>query len=240
MWEALNRAQREALFCLPPFEPSWWAPLSIHFQGALNRQVRITVLTQTPPPDPEARKYCDAVIRDLKLFGAQVVVTEGFPDLTGLIDQRYFAWGLPGGRMAKGRGEWNRLWTLELPRAAPILAQAVQAPLIAKKLGPKGFRNCPRCGWPYVLINKARAQDFNHRQPLRLGCLNPSCPNRQKPRRLDERWPFLAPPVCPRDETTPYVRIPASRGEVWVCPNHERECPRLKVIPGDIATGKNA
>jgi hypothetical protein len=233
MWEALNRAQREAFFCLPPFEPDWWAPLSIHFQAALNRQVKITILAQSPPP--ERRKYCDSVIRDLKLFGAQVVVAEGFPDLAGLVDQKYLAFGLPGGVAAQR--EWNLLWTLESPKAGPILAQAAQAPLIAEKLGPRGFRNCPQCGWPYVLINQARAQDFNHRQPLRLGCLNPSCPNRQKPRRLDERWPFLAPPVCPKDGETPYVRAAKGRGEVWACPLHDRDCPRLKVIPGDVNPG---
>ncbi|MDR2423002.1 MAG: hypothetical protein LBE01_06445, partial [Deltaproteobacteria bacterium] len=195
MWEALNRAQKEAIFFLPPFEPAWWTPLSVHFQAALNRQVKIVVLAQAP--DPSQRKYCDVVIRDLKLFGAQVVVAQGFPDLVGVIDQRYFAWGAPGW-LASGRPDWNWLWALEIPKAAPIAAQVAQAPLIAEKLGPKGFRHCPRCGWPYVLINQAKAQDFNHRQPLRLGCLNPGCANRQKPRRLDERWPFLAPPVCPQ------------------------------------------
>ncbi|MDR0548629.1 MAG: phospholipase D family protein, partial [Deltaproteobacteria bacterium] len=241
MWEALNRAQREALFCLPAFEPNWWTPLSIHFQGALNRNVRITILTEPPPPqDPEARKYCDAAIRDLKLFGAQVVVAEGFSDLMGLIDQKSFAFGLPPSKTRTGSREWNNVWTLELPHAAPIIAYAAQAPLIAEKLGPRGFRHCPQCGWPYVLVNKARAQDFNHRQPLRLGCLNPGCPNHRNPRRLDERWPFLAPPVCPQDETTPYIRVHRGRGEVWVCPLHERECPRLKVIPGDATPNKGA
>jgi hypothetical protein len=235
MWEALDQAQQEAFFSLPVFEPSWWAPLSIHFQAALNRRVKITVLAQTPPPD--AQKYCDTVIRDLRLFGAQVTLAQGFADLVGLIDQRYFAWGWPGPGLGGPPG-WRSLWALDLPRATPLVAQVAQAALIAKKLGPRGFRNCPQCGWPYILINQAKAQDFHHRQPLRLGCLNPNCPNHHQPRRLDERWPFLTPPICPQDKETRYVRRQKGRGEVWACPAPGHDCPRLKVIPGDLKPPK--
>jgi hypothetical protein len=230
MWEALNKAKNEAFFCLPPFEPAWWTPLSIHFQSALNRQVKITILAQTP--EPEQRKYADTVIRDLKLFGAQVALAQGFPDLMGLIDQKYFAWGWPG-RFGLGH-DWNHLWTLELPLASPWINQVIQATLLSEKLGPRGFRHCPLCGWPYVVINQAKAQDFQRRQPLRLGCLNPACPIHQQPRRLDERWPFLNAPICPKDQKTPYIRQPKGRGEIWVCPSPAHDCPPIKVIPGDI------
>ncbi|MDR1873091.1 MAG: hypothetical protein LBS60_14415 [Deltaproteobacteria bacterium] len=235
MWEALNRAQKEAFFCLPAFDPSWWGLLSLHFQAALNRKVKISILAELPPPNE--RKYSDSVIRDLKLFGARVVVAEGFTDLMGLIDQSHFVWGTPG-RLVNGRMDWNWHWTVEIPKAAPTLAKAIQAPLIAEKLGPRGFRHCPLCGWPYVLINQAKAEDFDHRQPLRLGCLNPSCPNRHKPRRLDERWPFLTPPVCQVDQETPYIRVPKGKSEIWACPNPDHPCPRLKVIPGDVNPNK--
>jgi hypothetical protein len=231
MWEALNRARNEAFFCLPAFDPSWWKLLSLHFQAALNRKVKISILAELPPPGE--RQYTDSVIRDLKLFGAQVVVAEGFTDLVGLIDQNYFVWGVPG-QMVNGRMDWKWHWTVEIPKAAPTLAKALQAPLIADKLGPKGFKNCPLCGWPYVLINQAKAEDFDHRQPLRLGCLNPNCPNHAKPRRLDERWPFLTPPICQVDKETPYIRVPKGKTEVWACPNPDHDCPRLKVIPGDV------
>jgi hypothetical protein len=234
LWQALDQALREGFFCFPVFEPHWWAPLSLHFQAALNRQVKITILAQVPPEDK--KEYCGTVIRDLKLFGAQVILSEGFSDLFGLIDQKHFNWGLPG-RVVSGRLDWNNLWNMEIPSAGPHIAEVIQAPLIAEKLGPRGFRNCPQCGWPYVLINNVTAKDFNHRQPLRLGCLNPGCPNHHNPRRLDERWPFLTPPVCPKNNITSYVRIPKGRSEIWFCPDHE-DCPQYKVIPGDAKSRK--
>ncbi|MDR1084664.1 MAG: hypothetical protein LBP22_07330 [Deltaproteobacteria bacterium] len=234
MWEALDKAQREAFFCLPVFEPGWWTPLSVHFQSALNRQVKITVLAAVPS---EAHKeYCGTVLRDLKLYGAQVILAQGFSDLTGLIDQKYFTWGEPGPSKA-GRPDWTGLWTVDTPKAGSCLSQIIQAPLIAEKLGPKGFRNCPQCGWPYLLLNKAQLRDFDHRQPLRLGCLNPGCPNHHRPRRLDERWPFLNPPICEKNRATVYVREPKGKSEIWVCPEHE-DCPHFKVIPGDAVSKK--
>jgi hypothetical protein len=229
MWDALDKARNEAIFFLPPFEPGWWKPLSVHFQAALNRQVKITILAQLP--SDEQRKYCDAVMRDLKLFGARVALAEGFADLVGLIDQKILTWGWPGRSLSES---WNNLWALELPKGAPIVAQVAQTELLAEKLSPQGFRACPQCGWPHVVINQAKAQDFQRRQPLRLGCLNPGCPNQRQPRRLDERWPFLTPPLCPVDQQTPYVRIAKKRGEIWRCPIPDHDCPSLKVIPGDV------
>ncbi|MDR1395321.1 MAG: hypothetical protein LBK52_04000 [Deltaproteobacteria bacterium] len=234
MWEALDQARREAFFILPVFETAWWHPLSVHFQKALNRQVRTTILTQVPAP--EQKEYSGQVIRDLRLYGAQVILAEGFDGFLGLIDQKTLVFG-EAGRTAGGRTDWSGLKTAEIPLAGSHLAQAVQAPLLAEKLGPRGYRNCPLCGWPHVLYNLVQVRDFNHRQSLRLGCLNPACPSSTRPRRLDERWPFLTPPVCRKDEVTLYTRRPQGRGEVWVCPAHD-SCPKFKVIPGDALRRK--
>ncbi|MDR1111900.1 MAG: hypothetical protein LBP92_14690 [Deltaproteobacteria bacterium] len=228
-WEALDKARDEALFVMPPFGPSWWPPLAGHFLSALRRKVRLTIISELPPE--ESRQFPGQVIRELRLNGANVILSEGFRDLMALIDGHHFSLGAPGG--PAGHKRWPFLVSLELPRTAPLISGLLQSRTLQDKLGPGGPHNCPLCGWPFVLVNQGRPRDFDYRQSLRLGCLNTSCANHRRPRRLDERWPFPAPPVCPRDNLSAYVLSPPGRGQSWVCPRHGPECPSYRLVPGD-------
>jgi hypothetical protein len=228
-WEALDQAKNEAFMILPPISPDWWGPLANHFMSALRRKVKMTIISELPKED--ARDYPGQVIRDLRLYGANVVLSEGFSDLLTLIDGFHFSVGAPGG--PAGQKRWPFLFSLELPRTVPLLMDLFQYQTIQTKLGPGGLHGCPLCGWPYLLVNQGRLRDFDYRQALRLGCLNPSCANHKRPRRLDERWPFTNPPVCPVDKMTPYVQKTTGRAQSWVCPKHETQCPTYRFVPGD-------
>ncbi|MDR0621581.1 MAG: hypothetical protein LBJ61_06875 [Deltaproteobacteria bacterium] len=228
-WEALDQAKNEAFMILPPFEKDWWLPLANHFMSALRRKVKLTIVSELPQEG--SRDYPGQVIRELRLFGANVVLSEGFSDLLTLIDGKHFSLGAPGGQA--GRKRWPFLVSLELPETVPLLMNLFQSDTIQTKLGPGGPHGCPLCGWPYLLVNQGRQRDFDYRQGLRLGCLNPSCANHKRPRRLDERWPFTNPPVCPVDKMTPYSLKPAGRTQNWVCPKHGPDCPTFRHVPGD-------
>lgn len=231
-WEALDQAKNEAFMVLPPFTRDWWPPLASHFLSALRRKVKMTIIAEMP--EEEARDYPGQVIRNLRLNGANVVISEGFSDLLTLIDGRHFSLGAPGAQAARGR--WPFLLSLELPSTVPLLMDLFQTETLKAKLGPGGLHGCPLCGWPHLLVNQGRPRDFDYRQGLRLGCLNPSCANHKRPRRLDERWPFASLPVCPADKMTPYALKPSGRTQNWVCPKHGADCPTYRYVPGDCPT----
>ncbi|MDR1050546.1 MAG: hypothetical protein LBP95_05590 [Deltaproteobacteria bacterium] len=233
-WEALERARETALVVAPPFDPSWWPPLAPCFLAALRRKVRMAVLAELPPE--AGRDYASRVIRDLRLHGANVVLTRGFNDLLAVVDGVHFSLGSPGG--PPGRGRWPFLTSLELPLAAPVVTGLLQAPLIEARLGPGGPHNCPLCGWPFLLFNKGRPRGFGDPQPLRLGCLNPSCLAHKNPGPLDGRRPFSSPPVCPEDGRTEYELTTSRRRRTWVCPVHGPKCPSHRHVAGDCPPGE--
>jgi hypothetical protein len=228
-WEALDQAKTEALMVLPPFDQAWWPPLAGHFLSALRRKVKLTVITELPAE--KERQYPGQVIRELRLYGATVILSQGFHDLMSLIDGRHFTLGAPGGQ--SGPRRWPFLVALDLPAAVPLIMSLFQHRTLQEKLGPGGPQGCPLCGWPYLLINQGRPRDFDYRQGLRLGCLNPSCANHKRPRRLDERWPFTSPPVCPVDGQSVYDLKTVGRTRSWVCPKHGADCPTYRLVPGD-------
>jgi hypothetical protein len=128
---------------------------------------------------------------------------------------------------------WPEPFTAELSKTSKLLMDFFQLQTLTTKLGPGGLRNCPLCGWPFVLINTPRLHGFGDKQPFKLGCLNPSCSNNKKPRRFDERFPFQSPPVCLIEPGTEYVIKKSGRKSVWVCPKHSAQCPSFRVIAGD-------
>jgi hypothetical protein len=221
---------KESIFCvLPPMEPLWWNQLSPRFQSALRRRVKVLVISDLPPEDN--RDYPGSAIRELRIAGAMVLLGQGFSAFTAIIDKKVFAYGFLDNQ--PGLRAWKGFSSINIPLGAPLILNMAQLPLILKKLGPSAFRNCPSCGWPYLLINQDRTRGFGDLNSLKLGCLNESCPIHKKPRPLDERWPFLSPPTCKVDGETPYQRMEEGRHSYWVCPKHPDHCPRHRVIPGD-------
>ncbi|MDR2340022.1 MAG: hypothetical protein LBF40_07815 [Deltaproteobacteria bacterium] len=228
--EALDKAKEFVLAILPPMEPMWWGQLAPHVNAAIGRGVNVTVITDLPPPDN--REYPGNAIRDLRIAGAMVLLGQGFPSMTVVVDDRVLCWGfaenLPGPKA------WKGVKTRVLENAAPLVTELLQLPLIREKLGKGSFRNCPSCGWPYLLINQDRQWGFGDLNSLKLGCINEGCPAHKKPRALDERWPFLTPPLCQEDNSTPYLREDMGKRSQWLCPRHpDGPCPRHRVIPGD-------
>jgi hypothetical protein len=228
-WESLNKASKEALVVLPAFEPAWWPALAPYFVSALRRKVKVTIISDYPTE--EAKEYSGQVIRELRLFGGVVILAEGFNDLLALIDGRFFSLGAPGG--PPGQKRWPFLISLDLPETAPLLADLLQSRTLQEKLGPGGRLNCPLCGWPYLLVNQGRPRDLSYRQSLRLACLNPACLVGKRPRRLDERWPFSTPPLCPQDKQSVYQLMKSGRRQSWICPVHGSACPVYRPVPGD-------
>jgi hypothetical protein len=228
--EALDRAKDQVVAFLPPFEPSWWPQIGPHFMGALRRKLKVTIMA-TMPSEAELN-YSDTAIRDLRLFGANVILSKGFSDLLVIIDRRFLT-------LASAVSLSLRrpiILNFELPNTSETLLNLMQLSTIAEKLGPGAPRNCPLCGWPYILINSDRPRGFADRQALKLGCLNQICPSAKKPRRLDERWPLTSPPTCQVDRLTSYELKRRGRHYEWICPKHPDSCPSLRQVPGDCPT----
>jgi hypothetical protein len=227
--DALDKAKESVLFITPPPEESFWPPLAQKLSAAARRRVKTTVLVT--PPEGDDLKYVDLAIRDLRLNSINVILAKGFEGIAAVIDERILALGrlelLPGQRLSP------RMVVMEAPRTAKALLTILQYPAIQEKLGPGGLRACPACGWPHVLVNEGRPRDLGDLQPLKIGCLNRACDRRKRPRRLDERPPFQAPPVCPEDGTV-YVRAGRGLRTRWICPVHRERCPSYRVLPGDV------
>jgi hypothetical protein len=71
------------------------------------------------------------------------------------------------------------------------------------------------------------------KQPMKIGCANYQSTGCKYLVDVDQRAPFVQPPLCGIDHRTKYRRIRRGRGEVWECPKHPKECERFKVVPGD-------
>jgi hypothetical protein len=228
--DALDKAKESIFAVLPPMEPLWWSQLAPRFFASLRRRVKITIISDLPSKDN--RDYPGAAIRELRISGAFVILSQGFESFSALVDNNHFTWGYVDN--LSGMIAFKGLRSITLEKTAPLISKLFQLPLINKKLSPQSFRSCPSCGWPYLLINQDRTRGFGDLNSIKLGCLNESCPIHKKPRPLDERWPFLSPPLCKEDDDTPYRRLDEGKREYWVCPKHpDGPCPRHLVIPGD-------
>jgi hypothetical protein len=232
-FEALLNAEESVFVVLPPINKSFWPSIAPHFFQALRKKVKLTILMDLPPE--ELREYPGAAIRDLRISGATVLLSQGFPDFLGIVDNKHFSWGhLETGK--PGNKSWGSIYSCMIPEGAKVLADVFQLPLIEHKLGKGSFRNCPVCGWAFVLINQDRTRDFGDKNSLKIGCLNENCPNHKRPRPLSERWPFSSTPTCKESPTTNYQKVKIGKTEFWICPKHPSEsttCPRYRVIPGD-------
>ncbi|MDR2459737.1 MAG: hypothetical protein LBE38_02990 [Deltaproteobacteria bacterium] len=228
-FEALDKAKDTIFLNLPPIDKSWYPSLAPQLLSAIRRRVKTTIFAQLP--QFAERDYPGLAIRDLRITGANVHLSQGFPGFMSIIDKKHFAWGyienLPG---AKG---FQSIYGLDLPIGSSLIYDLFQLDQINTKLGHGQHRNCPLCGWPFLLVNQDRLRGFGDNNSIKLGCLNTFCINYKRPRPLDERWPFLTVPICHVDNKTPYEIVESGRNKFWVCPQHKDGCPRYKVIPGD-------
>ncbi|MDR2353850.1 MAG: hypothetical protein LBF22_12000, partial [Deltaproteobacteria bacterium] len=226
--EAVEQVKHQIFLIVPQIEPTWWPRIAPQIIGALRRKIKVTLVASLPVSSN--RDYPGQVIRDLKNFGALVILSQGLEGFLALLDNEFLAWG----DIYTGSPNFRPLSAITLPQTIQEINHILQIPLIQQKLAPGAFRNCPVCGWPYVLINQARLRGFGDLNSLKLGCLNESCANHKRPRPLHERWPFINTPLCTVDNTTPYEIITRGKKDFWACPNHPAEvCPRYRVIAGD-------
>jgi hypothetical protein len=232
--DALEKARESVFLALPPMGGDWWRGAALSFQGALRRKVRLTLFSAPPAETGAGQAASEDSLRALRVSGAQVLLADGFPGFAATVDRSRFFWGEPGGVGPASKG-WKTVCSFRAPRAASLLEEVLQLPLVEKKLGPGRFRSCPLCGWPFLLVNRKRPRGFGDANPLKLGCMNPACPDSRDPRPLDERWPYASPPLCLMDGNTPYERARSGKKEFWVCPNHPDGdiCPRSRTVPGD-------
>ncbi|MGL4209441.1 MAG: hypothetical protein ACRCTY_08655, partial [Candidatus Adiutrix sp.] len=179
------------------------------------------------------RDYANQAIRTLGTYGCTVHLVKGFFGFMALIDGQHFSFGHFGEPERKGH-IWGGLKSALLPNAAPTINDILQIKLINEKLGRRGggVKTCRQCGWPMVLINQEQMRGHGDKQPFKLGCLG-----EHGQMRLDEREPFLTPPLCGQDGYTPYERKTRGKISVWLCPKHpsgaEASCPAFKAINGD-------
>ena len=233
-WEALDKARQDVWAIVPVFETYWWRPLEEHFLAAARRRVAITFLAAPPGPESD-REYVSQAIRTLSAYGCHVYLAEGFPGFMAMVDGSHLTWGhfIEGGR---GAHVWGGLKSAVIPDAGPEIGEIIQLRLIAEKMGRRGggLRNCPKCGWPMVVINQDQVRGFGDEQPLKLGCLG--CQSQRAARRLDERDPFMSPPRCGLNRDLLYQRVWRNRQEFWVCPDHPdgHSCPSFRILPGDV------
>jgi hypothetical protein len=228
--EALEAASASVFCSLPAQGPDWWRATSPGLLGAIRRGARVTVLAA--PPGRDGDGHPEEALRGLRVAGGLVLMAEGFPAFTGIVDRRRLFWGDPA---PPGPGTRQRALALDAPRACAALEEVLQLPLIEAKLAPGPSRSCPLCGWPFLLVNRDRPRGFGDTNPLKLACLNPSCQGSRSPRPLHERWPYPSPPLCRVDGATPYGRVRIGKKEFWICPTHPEggPCPRSRVVPGD-------
>jgi hypothetical protein len=232
--DALDMAGESVFAALPAMSRGWWPALGPYFHNALKRKIDMVILAALPEGD-EDREYPGNAIRELRIAGAKVILSEGFPDFLSIIDNKLFSWGSFPINPSHPNKILHMIRTISLPKAAKVLSEAMQLSLLSGKLSGIPIRSCPSCGWPFLLINQDRLRDFGDQNSLKLGCLNESCPNHKRPRPLDERWPFQSPPLCELNHETQYQRTFLGKSEYWVCPTHPdgNPCPKHKVIPGD-------
>jgi hypothetical protein len=233
--DALKEAKDSVVCSLEPFSPAWWPQIAASLVAALRRKVKVTMLAGIP--NTSDSRYSDAVIRELRLYGANIILSKGFTDLFFITDGHIVS--LSSVETLSHQGPRASFVNYDWPKVSKIMLSLLQYQTITDKLSGSGLRNCPSCGWPFVLVNSKRPRNLGDRQALKLGCLNPDCTHNKKPRRLDERWPFAEPPVCQMDQHTHYRLQQRGKRSGWVCPKHPNQCPSFRTVPGDCPSGQS-
>ena len=208
-----------------------WPKVEPLLRAALERGVEVTLLTP-PPSKAENKWYVEKVIHSLRQLGAVVVSATGLHGKDFIIDARVLYTGSLN--VASHRGTSEDVHRIESAEYARTCLEMMQAPSIrsASQQGNQA-RICPHCQGPTQVVNQARPMRQWDKQPMKLGCADYQKTGCKYLVDIDQRPPFLEPPLCSIDQRTKYRRIKRGRGEVWECPKHPKECERFKVVPGD-------
>jgi hypothetical protein len=227
------REASESIVGLVPYIGEYrWPKVEPLFRAALERGVKVTLIT---PPPAEAKDMfydLDKVFRSLRQLGAILVPATGLHGKDIVIDSRIHYTGSLNWASHRGRAEI--MHRTVNPQYARMVLEYLQARHI-RSAGQQGKepRICPQCHGPTQVVNQARPMSQWDKQPMKLGCANYQSTGCKYLVDIDQRPPFLEPPRCVVDQRTKYRRVRRGRGEVWECPKHPKVCERIKVVLGD-------
>jgi KaiC/GvpD/RAD55 family RecA-like ATPase len=227
------RSARENIFGLVPYFGEYrWPMVEPLFREALQRGVEVTLITP-PIREAENRAYVEKAIKNLRDLGAIVVSSSGLHGKDIVIDGRVHYTGSLNWASHRGRAEV--MHRTEYPELAHLVLEFLQAKFVrAAAVHQDGKpRVCPECGGAVHVVNQRVQRRFDMRQALKIGCESYQETGCKYLRDIDERAPLTRSPICQRDGRTKYRRVRRGKGEIWQCPKHPRECPTMKVVPGD-------
>jgi len=227
----LGKAEVSIFGLVPFFGEYRWPRVEPLIRQALERNVEVTFVTP-PPSEAKNNSYVEKVIRTLRQLGAVVVSATGLHGKDIIIDGRVHYTGSLNWASHRGRAEI--MHRTENPEYARTVLEYLQARHIRSAAGP-GVRPraCPQCQGATQVVNQARSMSQWDKQPMKIGCANYQSTGCKYLVDVDQRAPFVQPPLCDIDHRTKYRRVRRGRGEVWQCPKHPKECERFKVVPGD-------
>jgi hypothetical protein len=226
------RDAKESIFGLVPFFGEYrWPKVEPLIRQALERGVEVTLVTP-PPSKADNKTYVEKVIRSLRQIGAVVVASTGLHGKDIIIDSRIHYTGSLNWASHRGRAEiMHRTENSDYARTVLEYLQ-VRHIRSASQQGTQP-RSCPQCRGATQVVNQARSMSLWDKQPMKLGCADYQITGCKYLVDIDQRAPFLEPPLCSIDHRTKYRRVKRGRGEVWECPKHPKECGRFKVVMGD-------
>jgi len=227
----LGKAEESIFGLVPYFGEYRWPRVEPLIRQALERSVEVTLVTP-PPSEAENKSYVENVIRTLRQLGAIVISATGLHGKDIIIDGRVHYTGSLNWASHRGRAEI--MHRTENPEYARTVLEYLQARHIRSAAGP-GVRPraCPQCQGATQVVNQARPMSQWDKQPMKIGCANYQSTGCKYLVDVDQRAPFVQPPLCGIDHRTKYRRVRRGRGEVWECPKHPKECERFRVVPGD-------
>ncbi|MDD4051433.1 MAG: AAA domain-containing protein [candidate division Zixibacteria bacterium] len=225
------REAKESIFGLVPFFGSYrWPTIEPLIRQALERGVEVTFVTPLPS-EAENKTYVESVIRTLRQLGAIIVAATGLHGKDIIIDSRIHYTGSLNWASHRGRAEIMHR-TVDSDYARTVL-DYLQARHIRAAVGQGAQpRTCPQ-GHPIHIVNQAQTMRPWDKQPIKVGCADYKDTGCKYLVDIDQRPPFIEPPLCNVDGRTKYRRVKRRRGEVWECPKHPRDCERFKVVLGD-------
>ncbi|MCG3131997.1 MAG: ATP-dependent RecD-like DNA helicase [Phycisphaerae bacterium] len=226
------RAAKESVFGLVPFFGEYrWPTVEPLVRQALERGVEVTLVTP-PPSEAENRSYVEKAICSLRQLGAVVVSAMGLHGKDIVIDGRIHYTGSLNWASHRGRAEI--MHRTENADYARTVLDYLQARHIRAAAGPGAHpRTCPQCQGATQVVNQARPMSQWDKQPMKIGCADYQSTGCKYLVDINQRAPFLEPPLCSVDHKTKYRRVRRGKGESWECPKHPKECPRHKVTPDD-------
>ena len=227
------RGAKESIFGLVPFFGEYrWPQVEPFIREALERGVEVTFIT---PPLSEAqnRSYVERAIHSLRPLGGVVVSATGLHGKDIIIDAKIHYTGSLNWASHRGRAEiMHRTENAEYARTVLDYLQARHVRSAAGTVVQP--HTCPQCQGPTQVVNQARPMRQWDKQPMKIGCARYQETGCTYLVDINQRAPFLLPPLCEVDHQTRYRRVRRGRGESWVCPKHPKECERFKVVPGDV------